>query len=86
MSKHKETVIVVGATSDIARATAKGADPSPLCDAAERRLTEVGFREVDYVTVRDSETLEQFCCTGNSRRVLAAAWLGKARLIDNVAV
>ena len=72
--------------SNIACATAEGADPGPLCDAAERRLTEAGFREVDYVTVRDAETLEQYCCTGNSGRVLAAAWLGKARLIDNVAV
>ena len=74
------------AISDIARATAEGADPAPLCDAAARQLTEAGFREVDYVTVRDAKTLEQYCCSGGPGRVLAAAWLGKARLIDNVAV
>ena len=74
------------AISDIARATAEGADPAPLCDAAARQLTEAGFREVDYVTVRDANTLEQYRCSGGPGRVLAAAWLGKARLIDNVAV
>ena len=74
------------AISDIARATAEGAEPGPLCDAAERRLTEGGFREVDYVTVRDAKTLEHYRCAGNPGRVLAAAWLGKTRLIDNVAV
>ena len=74
------------AISDIARATAEGVDPIPLCDAAERGLIEAGFREVDYVTVRDAETLEHYRGPGNPGRVLAAAWLGKARLIDNVAV
>ena len=70
--------------SEIARATAEGADPMPLCDAAERRLIESGFGEVDYVTVRDAETLEKFRGPGHPGRVLAAAWLGKVRLIDNV--
>ena len=74
------------AISDIARATAEGADPIPLCNAAERRLIESGFRQVDYITVRDANTLEQYRGPGTPGRVLAAAWLGKARLIDNVDV
>ena len=74
------------AISDIARATAEGADPIPLCDAAERWLIEFGFGEVDYITVRDAKTLEQYRGPGNPGRVLAAAWLGNARLIDNLGV
>ncbi|MDP4796546.1 MAG: pantoate--beta-alanine ligase, partial [Rhodospirillales bacterium] len=44
-----------------------------------------GFSSVDYVAVRDAETLE-LPAAGRPMRVLAAAWLGKTRLIDNVAV
>lgn len=53
----------------------------------ERRLIADGFARVDYVAVRDAETLAPI--EPNSRRslrVLAAAWLGGTRLIDNVAV
>ncbi len=49
-------------------------------------LTSAGFR-IDYVQVRNAETLEpvQDFAT-EPMRVLAAGWLGKTRLIDNVAV
>ena len=44
--------------------------------------------DVDYVEVRDAETLVEAAQRLADRplRVLAAAWLGKTRLIDNVAV
>ena len=49
-------------------------------------LEAAGFR-VDYLEVRDAETL-QAASPGTQRplRVLAAAWLGTTRLIDNVGV
>ncbi len=62
-------------------------------DAAEAEaqsaaaLLQAGFEKVDYVAVRDAVTLKAppaGVTTG--LRVLAAAWLGKTRLIDNVAV
>ncbi|TIM19682.1 MAG: pantoate--beta-alanine ligase, partial [Mesorhizobium sp.] len=44
-----------------------------------------GFKKVDYVEVRQSLTLAPW--RGNREgRLLAAAWLGKTRLIDNVEV
>ena len=50
-------------------------------------LTGAGFGPIDYVTVRDAETLKDWTRkSGRPGRVLAAAWLGKTRLIDNVAV
>jgi pantoate--beta-alanine ligase len=61
---------------------ARGRDPR---EAAEALLT-VGFTKVDYLEVRDAETLAPFDpAAGRPGRVLAAAWLGKTRLIDNVA-
>ncbi len=48
-------------------------------------LAQAGFRP-DYVAVADAETL--LAPTAESRRlvILAAAWLGQARLIDNIEI
>lgn len=55
------------------------------CADATQQLDAAGFKSVDYVAVRDAETLDM-PAQGRPMRVLAAAWLGKTRLIDNVAV
>jgi pantoate--beta-alanine ligase len=57
-----------------------------LCRAAEMALKAAGFREIDYVSVRDAETLQAISTGKNAARVFGAAWLGRARLIDNVVV
>ena len=50
-------------------------------------LTAAGFGPIDYLTVRDARTLRDWTPkSGRPGRVLAAAWLGKTRLIDNAAV
>ena len=49
-------------------------------------LTAAGFSAVDYVAVCDAGTLAPLDRVAGPARVLAAAWLGRARLIDNVAV
>ena len=57
-------------------------------DAVERAgcaaLEAAGFREIDYFAVRDPVTLRP--TTSAPFRVLAAAKLGKTRLIDNIGV
>jgi pantoate--beta-alanine ligase len=70
----------------VARAVADGASPQREAAAAADALVKAGFREVDYVAVRDAETLEPVRDASRPARVLAAAWLGRARLIDNVPV
>lgn len=49
-------------------------------------LLGAGFTTVDYVSVRDAASLEPLSTPAQPGRVLAAAKLGKARLIDNVPV
>lgn len=50
-----------------------------------KALKEAGFDSVDYCAVRDATTLgDSF--DGQPKRVLAAATLGRTRLIDNMAV
>ena len=53
--------------------------------AAARSLTTLGFK-VDYVTARNASSLAVPQTEGEPLRLLAAAWLGKTRLIDNIAV
>jgi len=59
-----------------------------VCRAAIDALLAAGFRAVDYVAVCDAENLRPLAAVdpGRPARILAAAWLGGARLIDNVAV
>jgi pantoate--beta-alanine ligase len=53
--------------------------------AARYKLDAAGFR-VNYVAVRDPDTLKPLHGPVQHARVLAAAFLGNARLIDNVPV
>jgi pantoate--beta-alanine ligase len=57
-----------------------------VCADAATKLAAGGFGTVDYVAVRDAATLMAYDPAKGPGRVLAAAWLGKTRLIDNVAV
>lgn len=51
---------------------------------ARAKLEEAGFKP-DYVALRDADTLGPVTSLARAR-LLAAAWLGKTRLIDNIAV
>jgi pantoate--beta-alanine ligase len=56
-------------------------------EVARHDLLAAGFTKIDYLTVRDAETLAAYePSAARSGRVLAAAWLGSTRLIDNIGV
>jgi pantoate--beta-alanine ligase len=69
----------------VAQKIAGGRRPRSVLATARRDLEAAGFR-VDYLVVRNADTLEPVKTAREPQRVLAAAWLGKTRLIDNVAV
>ncbi len=72
--------------SDVARDIREGrSDFADLCDWAAARLAESGFRP-HYVEVRDADDLGKAHSDSEELVVLAAAQLGRARLIDNVRV
>lgn len=50
------------------------------------QIAEAGFDTTDYLEVRDAATLETLENIRTPARILAAVRLGKARLIDNIAV
>ena len=70
-----------------ARAGGGGAIPG-IETSAREALLHAGFSHVDYVAVRRADDLAAFDggLVGAPARVLAAAWLGRTRLIDNMAV
>ncbi|MEN8214956.1 MAG: pantoate--beta-alanine ligase [Pseudomonadota bacterium] len=53
-----------------------------LENEAMQRLADAGFKP-DYVAVRQAQTLDLPTAADKDLVILAAAWLGKARLIDN---
>jgi pantoate--beta-alanine ligase len=56
-----------------------------LCEEAAKAIVGAGFAKVDYVAVREADTLKVVSrATDRPLRVLAAAWLGTTRLIDSV--
>jgi pantoate--beta-alanine ligase len=67
---------------------AKAGQPATTAEAgAAEALTGAGFARVDYVAIRHAETLAPFRGAVDApARILAAAWLGKTRVIDNMAV
>ena len=69
------------------RAAAPDADIPGAIREAEQTIAGAGFETIDYVAVVDRETLRPAeAPITEEARALAAAWLGKARLIDNVPV
>ena len=77
---HRELV-------NAARAVADGkASCAAVAASAARALLEAGFASVDYFTIVDAASLAPISHVAGPARVIAAAWLGRTRLIDNVAV
>ncbi len=72
--------------SRIARALAAGAAAAPLLAAGRAELLQAGFEPVQYLELCDAETLLPLARAERPARLLAAAYLGKTRLIDNVPV
>lgn len=70
-----------------AQRASAGDNISQITADATLRLLQTGFAKVDYVALRDAETLAPYNRkTVRKGRVLAAAWLGRTRLIDNVPI
>lgn len=71
---------------DTASRLAEGAPAAAALDAARAAIRLAGFGEVEYLALRDEETLAPVEQIQKPARLLAAAWLGETRLIDNVNV
>jgi pantoate--beta-alanine ligase len=82
--RHQATAIIL-ALQSAADKIRSGIDPQTATKAASRSLTTLGFK-VDYVSARNAETLAIPRSADEPLRLLAAAWLGSTRLIDNIEI
>ena len=67
----------------------RGGRAYPRLDAArgaKAKLIAAGFASVDYLALVDAATLEPLDHAGGDMRLIAAAMIGKTRLIDNLRV
>ncbi|MFL6844913.1 MAG: pantoate--beta-alanine ligase [Allosphingosinicella sp.] len=71
---------------EAASAIRDGAAVDAALTTARERLAKAGFEPIDYVALCDSETLAPVMALDRPARLLAAARIGRTRLIDNLAV
>ncbi|KGB53447.1 Pantothenate synthetase [Sphingopyxis sp. LC81] len=74
------------ALNTAAKAIADGADVGEALARAETVIVGGGFDSVDYVALADADSLERLSAFRKPARLLAAARIGKTRLIDNLPV
>ena len=84
-AERKTAPLLYQTIFDVAADLSKGRGADDAAGAGRFKLEAKGFR-VDYVAVRDPEMLRPLSGPVKRARVLAAAYLGRTRLIDNVAV
>jgi len=69
-----------------AEALRGGAPVSAALEEARARIVAAGYDRVEYLDLRRSDSLAPLDRVEDRSRLLAAAWLGAVRLIDNVPV
>ena len=77
--------VIYRALSAAAEAIKDGTPASTAAQSAADAIANAGLR-VDYVTARNAHSLAEPTAAGEPIRLLAAAWLGSTRLIDNIGV
>lgn len=87
LSKHErhQSAAIFRTLQQAAEKIRNGTEPQTATRAASRSLMTLGFK-VDYVSARNAQTLALPKSPDEPLRILAAAWMGTTRLIDNVAV
>lgn len=84
--ERQQALALPRALGEAARRIVKGADVAQTLTHACDQLTAHGFGPIDYVALCDPDTLQPLDRLDRPGRLLAAAKLGRTRLIDNLAV
>lgn len=74
------------ALNEAAERIQSGTSVAEALATAKKRLTKAGFSRIDYVALVNAMTLEPLDKPSDPMRLIAAATIGKTRLIDNIAV
>jgi pantoate--beta-alanine ligase len=74
------------ALGEAAQSIVGGMEPAEASERAKAKLAAAGFKPIDYLELRDAGTLAPLDRLDRPARLLAAAYLGRTRLIDNLPV
>ena len=83
--ERQQAVAIYRNLQNAAERIRSGVNPQSATRSATRTLMALGFK-VDYVTARNAQSLSIPQNRDEPLRLIAAAWLGKTRLIDNIPV
>jgi len=84
-TERQQAVAIYRNLQNAAERIRSGVNPQSATRSATRTLMALGFK-VDYVTARNAQSLSIPQNRDEPLRLIAAAWLGKTRLIDNIPV
>ena len=87
-ASERRAALALPQSLKIARqAIVEGGDIASILAAAEQTLLQNGFAQVDYLELADATTLQPVrAVNGQPLRLLAAAKIGKTRLLDNLSL
>ncbi|NNC47608.1 MAG: pantoate--beta-alanine ligase [Sphingomonas sp.] len=84
---ERTTAVVLNhALKEARRDILAGKEVKTVLSGARAKLTKAGFGPIDYIAYVDPDTLEPLDKREKEGRLIAAAFLGKVRLIDNFEV
>ncbi len=75
-----------GAMTAAACAIRAGAPVAEALQTCKTTVLAAGFARVEYIDLRDAASLDAVTTLDRPLRLLAAAWIGEVRLIDNIPV
>lgn len=83
---RRKAPVLYRALTRTAKAISAGQDATAALEAAVSQVIGAGFDSVDYIELRDANSLDRVENPRHPARLLAAAWVGGVRLIDNIPV
>ncbi|NIZ11465.1 pantoate--beta-alanine ligase [Pseudooceanicola sp. HF7] len=83
---HETAPLLGQVMRDMAQALREGGTMAEIAPQARQRLLDGGFKEIEYLDLREASSLEAREQARGDTRLFAAAWLDGVRLIDNLAV
>jgi len=84
--ERQQALALPDALNRAARRILKGEDIAAVLQESRARLGDAGFSRIDYFALVDALTLEPVESAEGPMRLIAAAVIGRTRLIDNIAV
>lgn len=84
--ERKLAVALPNALQDAAGRIGGGEAVGPVLARAKQALVDAGFLKIDYFALVDAASLEPLEAPAGEMRLIAAATMGRTRLIDNVCV